>query len=124
MNKYEADRLFMEEIRKKLRPVQAVCENTAGCQAEKELLSLLETELDAFVEFVEKVKSCPNELQTFYAKKIAKRMADIFECVVALQAFCQNDERQKAIAKVYLDAVLKEGVSEDPVVLEEFERVI
>lgn len=84
----------------------------------------IHTALMSLLEQIEKVKQMPGDLQTFYCKKIGKKITDLYESTVAIEQLATGDERQKAIAEVYLHELWKQGeLTSEPVVLKHFDII-
>ncbi|MDC3411894.1 acyl-CoA dehydrogenase family protein [Terrihalobacillus insolitus] len=116
IGKYSADELFFNEMETKLSAVQS---------DKNGWVQLLESEISKLKERVKDIRKLPNDLQTYHSKDLAKRMADIFESVIAIESSTKGDKRQKAISEVYLHSVWKKDEFElSPVVLENFELVV
>lgn len=115
IGKYAGDELFVDEMRTRLIAVQE----------EISWIPVVDSEISKLKERIDEVKKLSSELQTYYSKDIAKRMADIFESVVAIESSATGDARQKAISEIYLQSVWKRNeFKQSPVVLEKFELVV
>lgn len=116
IEKYAADELFVEEMGAKLSAVQS---------DENGWVQLVKAEISKLTLRIAEVKKMPNNLQTYHCKNIAKRMAVIFESVVAIESSAKCDGRQKAISEIYLQSTWKKDEFEQaPVVLEKFGLVV
>jgi len=60
-------------------------------------------------ECLEKLKLQSGEEQTYYAKKIANFMCDLYLSVIALQDAKEGDARKEAIARIFLDFIWEKG---------------
>ncbi|MDC3423427.1 acyl-CoA dehydrogenase family protein [Aquibacillus sp. 3ASR75-11] len=116
IGKYSADELFFKEMKTKLSAVQS---------DKNGWVQLVESEISKLKERVKDIRKLPNDLQTYHSKDLAKRMADIFESVIAIESSTKGDKRKKAISEVYLHSVWKKDEFElSPVMLEKFELVV
>lgn len=121
IEKYEIEQVFADEMRERLEEVKISGE--LGDRVAT-WISVLVEETGKLVKKVEKMKQLSYEMQTYYAKDIAKKIAVIFESVVAIEEAVKNS-RQTAIAEVYLESVWEEdSVEEKPVVLDRFREIV
>lgn len=117
IGKYSADTLFVEQMKERLTSVKEHL-------TEKNWINRLDSEINNLKETIDDIKKMSPDLQTYYMKNIAKRMADIFESVVAIELGTMGEERQKAISEVYLQSVWeKDKLNHTPVVLEKFSLI-
>ncbi|MFZ3578400.1 acyl-CoA dehydrogenase family protein [Virgibacillus sp. DJP39] len=115
IGKYSADELFLENMINRLNRVQEKFKVETG------VLPVV-TEVNNLKERIDEIKKMSSDLQTYYSKDIAKRMADIFESVIAIELSVLGNARQKAVSEVFLESVWKrERISHEPAVLEHFE---
>lgn len=121
IEKYEIEKLFAEEMAGRLTKA------TAGDKLEKKIafwINVVIDEVENLVERVDGIKKLSNELQTYYAKDIAKRIAEIYESVAAIEE-AAKDSRQAAVAEVYLKNVWGDGsLEEEPVELKRFREIV
>lgn len=113
IHKYNVEDVFAEWLKSRL---EAVNGNEAKCWKDK-----INRALQTLLEQIEMLKRMPGDLQTFYCKKIGKKMTDLYESTVALEQLATGDDRQKAIAEVFLGELWKEDRLEtEPAVLKHF----
>lgn len=96
VNKFEAHKLFVDEMRKRLVIIQEN-EMKAAVKAELEKLS---ADLVAFAGY-------DQALQTFEAKAFMKRMSDLYESIVALEWAAQHGGKYAKIAEVFIEETWK-----------------
>ena len=92
VTKFEAHKLFIEEMRNRLVVVQ-------DSEMKKSLLvevNTLSTDLSAFAGY-------DNALQTFEAKSLMKRMAHLYESVVALEWAMKHGGKFEKMAEIYIE---------------------
>ncbi len=121
IEKYEIEKIFAEEMAERLTKA------TAGDKLEKKIASWIDVvidEVENLVERVDGIKKLSNELQTYYAKDIAKRITEIYESVAAIEE-AAKDSRQAAVAEVYLKNVWGDcSLEEKPVELRRFREIV
>lgn len=121
VERYEIERVFVEEMRKNLEKVRASERLAAELSGWSDRL---EEEIVGLCDRVAEIKKMPYEMQTYYAKDIAKWIVDIFESVVALEE-AVKDERQATVAEVYLVNVWEgDRISAEPVNLTRFRKIV
>ncbi|MBM7703295.1 acyl-CoA dehydrogenase family protein [Metabacillus iocasae] len=93
LHKYNIQHLFNEHIEKML--------NTLSNDWRTEI-NQIKDQMMKLTELVHHVLKQNKEIQTYYAKKMANQMCDIYLCAVALCNAAAGGEREKAIAKLCL----------------------
>ncbi|MEN2768642.1 acyl-CoA dehydrogenase family protein [Ornithinibacillus xuwenensis] len=117
LHKFQVDQFFLEEMKIRLGKV--------ANHFASDLVVLLDEEITSLYERIQAVIKLSPDLQSYYAKKIAKQMTIIFESIVAMEAGISGDDRQQAIATVYLHSTWKKQDFEvEPVVLKNFDLVV
>ncbi|MBP1971536.1 alkylation response protein AidB-like acyl-CoA dehydrogenase [Virgibacillus natechei] len=117
VGKYQAAELFEAEMKVRLAKI--------ADEALKSWVKVVELEILKLMETIGSVKELSRNLQTYYSKEIAKRMADIFESVVALEMSNTEGSRDKAVAAVYLQSLWKKDeFQKEPVTLEKFSEIV
>jgi acyl-CoA dehydrogenase len=94
MNRHQAHRLFIAEMKEKLEKVPVLLNPLKG----PVLQGLKELE-----ELTEYVAASPEEIQTFHAKKIGDRMTAIYESWICLNEAVRGGERERAKAEVFIE---------------------
>lgn len=92
VNKYEAHKLFLEEMRNRLVIIQ-------DSEMKKVVfgeLNKLSTDLTVFA-------TLDNALQTFEAKGLMERMAHLYESVVALEWAMKHGDKYEKLADIYIE---------------------
>lgn len=121
VDRYDIERVFAEEMEKKLAKVRASDRLTPELSAWPDRL---EEEIVRLRNRVADIKKLSYELKTYFAKDIAKWIVDIFESVMALEE-AVKDERQAAIAEVYLvNGWEGDRISAEPVNLTKFGEIV
>lgn len=121
VERYDIERVFAEEMEKKLAKVRASDRLTPELSAWPDRL---EEEIVRLRNRVADIKKLSYELKTYFAKDIAKWIVDIFESVMALEE-AVKDERQAAIAEVYLvNGWEGDRISAEPVNLTKFGEIV
>lgn len=92
VNKFEAHKLFIDEIRSRL----AVINDSEMKKALSAEVNTLSTDLIVFA-------GHDNVLQTFEAKALMKRMAHVYESVVALEWAMKHGGKYIKLAEVYME---------------------
>lgn len=116
IRKFNVENLFANFIEKRLSTIQS-----AELTRWKEKIQY---ELKTLLEQINSLKQMPENIQTYYCKKIGKKMTDIYESTVALEQLATGDERQQAIAKVFLHGLWsEERLETEPVVLKYFDII-
>src|SRR5690625_2033905 len=113
IGKYQVDEIFSSEMKKRLEAV------SEGIWKKR-----VAEELDLLDEKIAGVKSLSPDMQTYYTKRLAEGMADVFESVVALEMLEHQDSREKAVSEVYLQNVWgHDEILEEPVAIGKFEEI-
>jgi alkylation response protein AidB-like acyl-CoA dehydrogenase len=111
--KYQADEMFAAEMKRRLDTVSA-----------SDWKEQVEDELDQLHKKAARVKNLSPDMQTYYTKRLAEGMAAIFESVVALEMAAHGNNRQKAVAEVFLHSVWKHNaIEETPPSITNFEAI-
>ncbi|MFC5604252.1 acyl-CoA dehydrogenase family protein [Sporosarcina koreensis] len=92
VNKFEAHKLFIDEMRNRL----VVINDSEMKKALLVEIHALSTDLTAFAAF-------DNALQTFEAKDLMKRMAHLYESVVALEWAMKHGGKFEKLAEIYIE---------------------
>ncbi|MCM3709025.1 acyl-CoA dehydrogenase family protein [Sporosarcina luteola] len=92
VNKFEAHKLFIEEMRNRLVVVND-CEMKKALSGE---LNKLSTDLQAFAGY-------DNDLQTFESKGLMERMAHLYESVIALEWAKKHGGKFDKLAEIYME---------------------
>ena len=92
INKFEAHKLFIDELRKRL----VVIHESEMKKAISVEVNSLSTDLIAFADF-------DHALQTFEAKGLMKRMAHLYESIVALEWAMKHGGKFEKLAEVYIE---------------------
>lgn len=115
MRKYDAEKLFASKMEERLQQLKGGLPWKA----------IVAEALQNLLQETEKVKQMPEELQTFYCKKIGKKMTGILESVTALEQLANGNSRDRAIAEVFLQNVWKKNELEmEPAVLKHFDEIV
>ena len=115
MRKYDAEKLFASKMEERLQQLKGGLPWKA----------IVAEALQNLLQETEKVKQMPEELQTFYCKKIGKKMTGILESVTALEQLSNGNSRDRAIAEVFLQNVWKKNELEmEPAVLKHFDEIV
>lgn len=122
IERYEIEKMFAEEMKERLEEV-GVRTDKQGIELAS-WINVVMAGIEKLVDRVEEMKKLSYELQTYYAKQVAKRIAEIYESVVAIEE-ATKDSRQAAIAEVYLASVWgNDRLEEKPVVLKRFREIV
>ncbi|WP_077624831.1 acyl-CoA dehydrogenase family protein [Sediminibacillus massiliensis] len=117
IHNYQADKLFLDEMNRRL-------ENLAG-DPSSYCRQLLQSKLEELAVFIGDIKQLDKHLQTYYSKRIAEKMAVIFESVIALEKAEDGQERKQAIAEIYVEKAFgPEKVESDPLPNRYFELIV
>lgn len=120
MEKYEVERVFVEEMRERLWDIKASRE----MDLVRDWVDLLMEEIRQFEKRVAEIRKMAYELKTYYVKDIAKWVAELFESVIAVEESVK-DSRQSSIAMVYLENVWKKDDFQlEPANLFRFEEIV
>ena len=92
VNKFEAHKLFIDEMRNRL----VIVKDSDLKKALLVELNSLSTDLSSFAGF-------DNALQTFEAKGLMKRMAHLYESVVALEWAMKHGGKFEKLAEIYME---------------------
>lgn len=92
VNKYEAHKLFLEEMRNRL----VIILDSEMKKAVFVELNKLSTDLTVFA-------TLDNALQTFEAKGLMERMAHLYESVVALEWAMKHGDKYEKLADIYIE---------------------
>ena len=92
VNKYEAHKLFLEEMRNRL----VIIQDSEMKKAVFVELNKLSTDLTVFA-------TLDNALQTFEAKGLMERMAHLYESVVALEWAMKHGDKYEKLADIYIE---------------------
>ncbi|MCM3743991.1 acyl-CoA dehydrogenase family protein [Sporosarcina luteola] len=92
VNKFGAHNLFIDEMRNRL----VIVNDSEMKQALVEELTKLSTDLKAFAGY-------DNDLQTFEAKGFMKRMAHLYESVIALEWAKKHGGKFEKLAEIYIE---------------------
>lgn len=92
VNKYEAHKLFLEEMRNRL----VIIQDSEMKKAVFVELNKLSTDLTVFA-------TLDNTLQTFEAKGLMERMAHLYESVVALEWAMKHGDKYEKLADIYIE---------------------
>lgn len=117
IGKYNAEKIFAEEMRAKL---DKVTDSTLMYWVE-----LINLEINELMDRIHRIKKLSRDLQTYYSKEIAENMAVIYESVIAIETSAKGVGRQQAITEVYLQSVWKkEALEKDPAALRKFSELV
>ncbi|HEX5563516.1 MAG TPA: acyl-CoA dehydrogenase family protein, partial [Sporosarcina sp.] len=92
VNKFEAHRLFIDEMRNRLVVIN-----------DSEMKKALSVELNALTTDLTEFAAFDNALQTFEAKSLMKRMAYLYESVVALEWAMKHGGKFEKLAEIYIE---------------------
>lgn len=114
VNKYSAHTVFTDVMQKRLQQIT----NNEQKQIVVIQLKLLTEELSKFA-------GLDADLQSFEAKKLAKKMAHVYESVVAIEWAVKHGGRYEKLAEVYLDEVWSLREIGDPMkTVQYFEEIV
>ncbi|WP_449354272.1 acyl-CoA dehydrogenase family protein [Virgibacillus natechei] len=107
IKKHNVEQLFAEEMSGRLSKVQTgQGENAAEVTS---WVELVDSKISSLIERVATVKTLPEDMQTYYSRKIAKQIIDILESVTAIEMFDKGNKRQQAVSDVFLQHLWKEN---------------
>ncbi|MFD1020375.1 acyl-CoA dehydrogenase family protein [Thalassobacillus hwangdonensis] len=116
LRKYEAHKLFESEVLERLDHVPDKLQ-----PLRKQLRVAVTSLTDDCQHILEQEES----IQTFHSKKLAERMAAIFEGLIALEDAAKGDERKQKVAEIYFhQTFIHEELETDPLTLKYFDAII
>ncbi|MFD2044890.1 acyl-CoA dehydrogenase family protein [Ornithinibacillus salinisoli] len=119
IGKYQVGDLFADEMKQRLAKLMDHKDSVIAWKG------VLEEEIDQLVHTINNLMKKSSNFQTYYCKRIAEKMATIFESVVAMEMLVGGGDRQKAISEVYLQTVWKaDEFDMEPVVLDKFSEIV
>ncbi|MFG6114635.1 acyl-CoA dehydrogenase family protein [Halobacillus sp. MO56] len=117
IHKYQAYELFYEEMESRLARIEASID-------QKWLQPVLKA-LDDDKAYLGKIVKKSKQEQTYYSKRIAKRLSKSYEGVVALEEAATGEERKQKIAEVYITQTFKEdNPKEEALPLQYFDSIV
>lgn len=108
LNKFKAHHILFEDLRKRLSSVSVLARE----------VTLVQQAVNAEEAWIEDILQQPNATQSFYSKKIAERLVNLFEACVALEAAEDGLEDQQK-ARIFVEKYYgNEAVRKNPLVLD------
>ncbi|WP_101843078.1 acyl-CoA dehydrogenase family protein [Halobacillus sp. Marseille-P3879] len=114
LNKFKAHKLFFLDLKGVLNRISIL-------PSEKQMVEESIHETD---QFIDSVLAMTQETQTYYSKKIAKKLADLYEGAHALSRADENDRKRK-VAEVFISMTFGQELPlQDPLSLKYAEDVL
>lgn len=114
MKRFKIQDIFIREMKVTLKGVP-----------DNELTTPVYDAISDLEAFIQKIQQYDEKQQLMYPKKIAKKMSDIFEAVIALKDIggtSEGQSRRRAVAKMHIDMTFK--TTNEPLPLELFDLIV
>lgn len=119
ISKYQADKLFINDMTKRLQTAKK------ESPLDGKIIHFVKQGIDQLKTEINQWKALNPDLQTYYSKRISDNMTRILTSVIAVEQTVTHEERQVAIAEVFLHHSWNdEEISDQPAPLKHFSKIV